>query len=65
MTVLKNEIELNVLNKKYEKEKQKLEDLTDGWISLLRRKKPIKRKEVYCPPLHCVLDQIHVIVRNV
>lgn len=44
--MVKNEISLNKLQKNYDKEKLKLEDLTDSWISLLRRKKPIKRKQV-------------------
>lgn len=44
--MLKNEINLSTRKKNYEKEKLKLEDLTDKWISMLRRKKPITRKEV-------------------
>jgi hypothetical protein len=56
VTVMKNEVRLHSLMEKYEKAKLKLEDLTDKWISRLRRKKHFKRKQVH-PCLTSCMDQ--------
>lgn len=44
--MVKNELKLGGLVAAYEKKKQAVEDLTDRWISALRRKATIKRKQV-------------------
>lgn len=46
MTVVKNELKLGGLYGAYETKKQAVEELTDKWISALRRKATIKRKKV-------------------
>ena len=43
---MKNEFKLGGLYGAYETKKQAVEDLTDKWISALRRKATIKRKQV-------------------
>lgn len=46
VTVVRNQLRLGSLYGAYEKKKTAVEELTDKWISMLRRKATIKRKQV-------------------
>lgn len=50
VTVVKNELKLGGLYGAYATKKQAVEELTDKWISALRRKATIKRKKVKVKP---------------
>eukprot|EP00892_Ulva_mutabilis_P005047 jgi/Ulvmu1/2914/UM147_0012.1 len=50
VTVVKNELKLGTLVGAYEKKRTAVEELTDQWISALRRKATIKRKKIKVKP---------------
>jgi hypothetical protein len=55
VTVLKNEMHVGRLKARYERAREAVEDLTDAWISSLRRKKKIQRKQARPCCLLCAL----------